>query len=352
MKKILIAAIVAVLIGGGYYIYHSRHADTLPEHIAGSNGRLELERFDVAALYGGRIERMAVDEGSEVKAGDVLAQLSADTSSARVEEALAGEAQAREAVSRAQAGVKQAREAAARADAQIAAHQQQLKVAQMELDNAAKLQGEQLVSSSETQRRRSQRDAAAAAVKAAQAAKAEAQAAMQQAQAGVGEAQAAVQRAQALVKNAQSADGDMSIKSPKNGRVEYRIANEGSVIGAGSKVVSLLDPSDVSMNIFLPNAQAGSLKVGDEARIVLDGLDAVLPAQVSFIATDAQFTPKAVETQNERAKLMFKVKLRIPAETALQYNRLLKGGMPGNGYVRTDPQAQWPQHLAVKLPPQ
>lgn len=352
MKKILIAAIAASVIIGGGYIYHSRHADNLPTHIVGSNGRLELERFDVATLYGGRIEKIVVDEGSEVQTGDVLAQLSADTSAARVEEALAGEAQAREAAARAQAGVKQAREAAARADAQIAAQQQQLKVAQMELDNAVKLQGEQLVSSSETQRRRAQRDGAVAGVQAAQAAKAEAQAAVQQAQAAVGEAQAAIQRAQALVKTAQSADGDMSIKSPKSGRVEYRIVSEGSVVGAGSKIVSLLDPSDVSMNIFLPNAQAGSLKVGDEARIVLDGIDAVLPAQIGFIATDAQFTPKAVETQNERAKLMFKVKLKMSAETALQYNRLLKGGMPGNGYVRTDAQQPWPQELAVRLPSQ
>ena len=92
------------------------------------------------------------------------------------------------------------------------------------------------------------------------------------------------------------------------------------------------------------------LKVGDEARIVLDGLDAVFPAKISFIATNAQFTPKAVETANERAKLMFKVKLKIPADIALKYNRLLKGGMTGNGYVRTNAQSGWPAELAVKLP--
>ena len=91
-------------------------------------------------------------------------------------------------------------------------------------------------------------------------------------------------------------------------------------------------------------------KVGDEARIKLDGLDAVFPAKISFIATEAQFTPKNVETANERAKLMFKVKLRIPKETALQYKGLLKGGMVGNGYVRTNGQQAWSADLAVKLP--
>ena len=89
--------------------------------------------------------------------------------------------------------------------------------------------------------------------------------------------------------------------------------------------------------------------MGDEARIVLDGIDAVFPANISFIATDAQFTPKNVETANERAKLMFKVKLKVPSETALKYNRLLKGGMTGNGYVRVG-QGDWSVDLAVKLP--
>ena len=267
-----------------------------------------------------------------------------------MEEAQAGELAAKEMVQRAQAGVKQAQEAVARADAQIAAQLQQQKLAQMELDNAGKMQSEDLVSPAETQRRRSQRDGAAAAVKAAQAAKAEALAAVRQAQAQVAEAQAGVSARQAQLKLAQSANNDMQITSPKDGVVEYKIAQVGNVVGSGSKVVSLLDFSDASMAVFLPTAQVGSLKVGDEARIKLDGLDAVFPAQISFIATEAQFTPKNVETANERAKLMFKVKLRIPKETALQYKGLLKGGMVGNGYVRTNGQQAWSADLAVKLP--
>ena len=335
MKKLLLpAAVIAALAAGAATYFRHQNGNTLPDNIAVSNGRLELERYDVASLYAGRVQNVLVDEGSEVKAGDVLAELSSDIASGKVEEAMAGESAARETVLR----------------AQIAAQQQQQKVAQMELDNAGRLQSEDLVSPAETQRRRSQRDGAAAAVKAAQAAKSEALAMVRQAQAGVAEAQAGVAARQAQVKTAESAQSDMKITSPKDGRVEYRIAETGSVIAAGSKVISLIDPSDASMNIFLPNAQAAVLKVGDEARIVLDGLDAVFPAKISFIATNAQFTPKAVETANERAKLMFKVKLKIPADIALKYNRLLKGGMTGNGYVRTNTQSGWPAELAVKLP--
>ncbi|XXQ67911.1 HlyD family secretion protein [Neisseriaceae bacterium B1] len=350
MKKLIIVVLIAAVAAGAFFVYQYKNRNALPEHIASSNGRLELQRYDVASLYAGRVAKLLVGEGSDVKAGDVVAQLSSDTTTNRVAEAQAGQLQADGAISRARAAEKQAREAVARADAQIAAQQQQLKVAQMELDNAIRLQREDLVSAAEVQRRRSQRDGAAAAVKAAQAAKSEAQAAVGQAQAGVSEAQAGSARAEALVKTAESANNDMNIISPKDGRVEYRLVEEGSVIGAGTKVVSVLDPNDVSMNIFLPNAAMARLKVGDEARIVLDGLDVVLPAKISFIATDAQFTPKAVETQEERAKLMFKVKLQVTTDTAQQLRGWLKGGMTGNGYVRTDSGKDWTADLAVKLP--
>ena len=142
----------------------------------------------------------------------------------------------------------------------------------------------------------------------------------------------------------------MNIRAPIAGRVEYTIAEAGNVVAAGSKVVSLLDPADVSMNIFLPTDSISRLKVNDEARIRLDGIDAVFPAKIKFIATDAQFTPKSVETVDERAKLMFKVKLQVPRETAVKYNRLLKGGLTGNGFVKTDDKGAWPAELAVRLP--
>lgn len=322
MKKLIVALLIAALAAGGWYAYNQQSQSGLPEGFAQSNGRLELNRFDIASLYPGRVQAVLVDEGGEVKEGDVLAELSSVTSASQLEAAKAQKQRAQEAV--------------ARADAEIKAYEQQHKVAQMELGNAQSLKRDELVSSAEVSKRLAARDGAAASVKAARAARAE--------------AVAAVAAAQAQINQAASANDDMTIRSPKAGRVEYKIAEVGSVIAAGSKVVSLLDPTDVSMNIFLPNAQAGRLKVGGEARIVLDSVNAVFPAKISFIATEAQFTPKSVETQNEREKLVFRVKLKIPADTALRYKGLLKGGMTGNGYVRTDDAAQWPSELAVKLP--
>ncbi len=83
------------------------------------------------------------------------------------------------------------------------------------------------------------------------------------------------------------------LKAPRRGRVEYKLVQSGEVVAAGAPIVTLLDLSDVSMTVFLPARDAGRLALGDEARIVLDPApDYVVPATVSFVAAEAQFTPK------------------------------------------------------------
>ena len=350
MRKVLLIVLLAAAAGGGWWLYQQQESTALPDFVFHSNGRLELNRLDVASLYPGRVERVLVAEGDAVKANEVLVELSSAQSSGQLAAAQAATLRAAELVQRARAGVTQAQQAVARADAEIAAYRQQQKVAKLELDNAKQMRREDLVSASELAKRQADFERATASVKAAQAARAEAQAVVAQGQAAVAEAEAGVKQATAQADTAASADADMAIRSPLTARVEYRLVEPGTVIGAGSRVISLLDPADVSMNVFLPNATVGGLRVGDEARLVLDGIDAVFPAQVSFIASEAQFTPKAVETADEREKLVFRVKLKVPAEVAQRYDRLLKGGMTGDGYVRRDSTQAWPLALEVRLP--
>ena len=69
-----------------------------------------------------------------------------------------------------------------------------------------------------------------------------------------------------------------------------------------------------------------------------------------FVATDAQFTPKSVETAEERQKLMFRVKLQGEPKVLDKYHRFVKTGVRGLGFVRTDPKIAWPEELLVKLP--
>ena len=350
MRKVLLAVLLAAAAGGGWWLYQQQESTALPDFVFHSNGRLELNRLDVASLYPGRVERVLVAEGDAVKANEVLVELSSAQSSGQLAAAQAATLRAAELVQRARAGVTQAQQAVARADAEIAAYRQQQKVAKLELDNAKQMRREDLVSASELAKRQADFERATASVKAAQAARAEAQAAVAQGQAAVAEAEAGVKQATAQADTAASADADMAIRSPLAARVEYRLVEPGTVIGAGSRVISLLDPADVSMNVFLPNATVGGLRVGDEARLVLDGIDAVFPAQVSFIASEAQLTPKAVQTADEREKLVFRVKLKVPADVAQRYDRLLKGGMTGDGYVRRDSSQAWPLALEVRLP--
>ena len=134
-------------------------------------------------------------------------------------------------------------------------------------------------------------------------------------------------------------------------RVETRNAQPGEVLGAGGKVLTLDDLSDVYMYVFLPTESVGKVALGSEARIVLDAVpDYPIRAVVSFVSPNAQFTPKTVETAQERHNLTFRVKLQIPKERLRLYEQFVKAGVPGMGYVRLDPTVDWPPQLQWKDP--
>ena len=133
--------------------------------------------------------------------------------------------------------------------------------------------------------------------------------------------------------------------------MQYRLARAGEVVAAGQRVLTILDLNDVYMTIYLPAKEAGQLALGDEARTILDPVPQyVFPSTISFVATEAQFTPKSVETAEEREKLMFRVKLQADPEVLKKYHRQVKTGVRGLGFVRTDPKVPWPAELTVKLP--
>jgi HlyD family secretion protein len=131
--------------------------------------------------------------------------------------------------------------------------------------------------------------------------------------------------------------------------VQYRIAEPGEVVPDGGRVLNLVDLTDVYMTFYLPTEQAGRVALGTEARIVLDALpNDLIPASITFVADVAQFTPKTVETAEERQKLMFRLKAQIPPELLRKYLRMVKTGLPGVAYVRLDPNAEWPASLKGK----
>jgi HlyD family secretion protein len=133
--------------------------------------------------------------------------------------------------------------------------------------------------------------------------------------------------------------------------VQYRVAEPGEVLDAGGVVLNLVDLADVYMTFFLPTQDAGRVAIGTEIRLVLDAAPQyVIPSRASFVADVAQFTPKTVETAEERQKLMFRIRAQIPPDLLREHIRQVKTGLPGMAYVRLDPQAEWPPELQARIP--
>lgn len=297
--------------------------EKLPAEITATNGRLEAEQVLVSAKFAGRVTQVLVEEGQTVDAGAVVARM--DT--AELDAQLLG----------AVAQVRRAERSAAEAEAAIAQRESERILARQEYERAATLADRGFGTVQQRDQRRSQLDATEAAYRAANA--------------SLDAANASADAARADVARIQSLLADAVLVAPRRGRVEYKLVQSGEVVAAGAPIVTLLDLSDVYMTVFVPARVAGRISLKDEARIILDPApEFTIPAAVSFVATEAQFTPKTVETADEREKLMFRVKLRIAPALLKQYEPMVKIGVRGMAYVRTSSAIPWPASLTVKLP--
>jgi HlyD family secretion protein len=166
------------------------------------------------------------------------------------------------------------------------------------------------------------------------------------------QAQNAIKAAEAKVEQIKSMISELTLVSPREGKVQYQLARAGDSVAAGAPIMTLVDLADVYMTVFLRAADAGKLAFGDEARLILDAApDYVVPAAVGFVASDSQAAPKAVETKDDLAKLMLRVDLKIDPQVVETYYGKVETGLRGAGFVRTRPDAKWPADLQVKLPP-
>jgi HlyD family secretion protein len=297
--------------------------EKLPEGIVKTNGRIEATQVDVAAKYPGRLVDVTVEEGSEVKAGQVVGRVSSPEYEAQLRAA--------------QSNVERAKHAMAEAESLIAQRNAALTAAKSDFERGEQLIKNQTITQQTFDQRRRNYEGA--------------QAGVQGATAQRDQAAAAIKSAEAEVERIESVLHDLILVSPRTGRVQYQLARNGEVVAAGGKVLTILDLQDVYMTIFLPAAASAKLEIGGEARIILDPAPQyVVPALVSFVAPDAQFTPKTVETAEEREKLMFRVKLKLDALVLKQFDRRVKTGVRGLGVVRTNAATAWPEDLQVKLP--
>ncbi|SFJ59067.1 HlyD family secretion protein [Bosea sp. OK403] len=346
----LLAGVAACLAIGGYFAWQVLKPGGLPEGIAGGNGRIEAVEIDISTRVSGRIKEILASEGDFVTVGQVIAQMDTEQLQAQRSEAEAGLQRAVIAIDTARSLVTQREAERETAQAIIAQREAELDAARRKLHRSEQLSERGNVSEQVLDDDRARAQGATAAVGAAKAQLAASEAAISSARSQVVSAEASTVAARATVRRIDADIDDSALKAPRDGRVQYRVAQPGEVLSAGGRVLNLVDLSDVYMTFFLPTAQAGRVAIGSEVRLVLDAAASyVIPATVSFVADVAQFTPKTVETVEERQKLMFRVKARIAPELLRKYIQRVKTGLPGMAYVRLDPQAQWPALLQGPL---
>jgi HlyD family secretion protein len=351
LKKPWVVVAILVVVVGGFYAWQAWKPSALPKGIVGSNGRIEAVEVDIATKIPGRVKNILVHEGDYVHAGQELATMDTATLNAQLNQAKAELERARIAVRTANDLVTQRGAEKAAAEAVVAQRQAQLDAASKRLKRTSGLATKGTVSAQTADDDKATYQGAKAGVSAAKAQVAAADAALGYAQSNVVSAQAGVEAAEATVARIKADIDDGTLRAPRDGRVQYRVAEPGEILAAGGVVLNLVDLTDVYMTFYLPTASAGRVALGSEARIVLDAAPQyVIPAKISFVADVAQFTPKTVETAEERQKLMFRIKARIPADVLRKYIRTVKTGLPGMAYVRVESKAQWPANLEVRLP--
>ncbi len=303
--------------GAGYYVWKLAHPP-LPAGISVGNGRIEADEVDIDTKFVGRVAELSVDIGDMVAPGQVLARM--DTSDIQ------------QSLSKSEAQVQQAQRAIDEAQADLVQQATQRKLAEQEMERTRALLKNGWTTQEVADQRQQQLDGAIAGFNAANARVLASRHALEAAEHDAGFYKVEI--------------ADNTLVAPKPGRIQYRLSNIGEVLPAGGKVFTMLDLSYVYMDIYLPTLEAGKVKIGTDARIVLDAYSGhPIPAKVSFIASQAQFTPKTVETQTERDKLMFRIRLRIDQERLRAHADAIRSGLPGLGYVRSDPAVEWPGDL-------
>ena len=338
-RKVLIAATLLILAAGAGFAWaeytgtdvrtaladawHKLTGHDVPEGFALTHGRIEATKVFITTKYQGRIESVLAREGDTVEVGQVLARMDTRTLKAQLRQA--------------EAHIERAKEAKATASAVLAQRKAELMFYESDAERQKRLSENQTTS-------RQEYESADAKWKAGQAA-------YQAAKSQVVEAEATIQAALADADRLRVDIEDGDLVSPRRGRIQYRLAEPGEVLASGGRVLDSIDLTDVYMLFYLPEAEAGKVTTGAEARLILDALpDAVIPATVYFVAPEAQFTPKTVETRTERQKLAFQVRARIDPELLRKYEAYVRTGLPGVIYVRLDPATQWPQRLQVHIP--
>lgn len=275
-------------------------------------GYVEGEYVYVAAPLGGELMGLAVERGQVVTNEQPLFRLESAAEAAAVRESESRLAQSRERLANLRKGLRPSELAAL--EAQLARAQANLVLARNELERGERLSADQVISPAELDAARARRDAEAAQVKALEAELETARLGAREdeiraAESDVASLSAALERARWALDQKQQA-------APTNALVHDTFYRRGEYVPGGAPVVALLPPANRKVRFFVPEPELAGIKVGALVRVLLDGMPDPVPAEITYISTQAEFTPPVLYSQENRAKLVFMIEARPGAEHA------------------------------------
>ncbi|HYN41087.1 MAG TPA: efflux RND transporter periplasmic adaptor subunit [Thermoanaerobaculia bacterium] len=274
------------------------------------NGRIEARTVDLAPKIAGRVVEVKFREGDRVKAGDLLVLLDLGETSLSVErdrEAL-GSAEAR--LEDLRAGSRSQEVASAEAD--VADKRAIVDLARKELSRQEALMARKVGIPRDLDRARTELARAEAMQKASQERLALAREGSRRFQKD--QALSDVKRAQTVVKQSETVAREAEIRSPADGVILHRMAEPGLLLGAGQPALTMAFADRLYVRAFIPETKLGRVRQGMPAQVSVDSFPGKLfPAHVTEISPDAEFTPKAVETREERVNLVYAAKVDLDA---------------------------------------
>ncbi len=288
-----------------------------------ASGTVEAVDAELGFTVAGRIESVLVQEGDTVKAGAELARLDRSETLSRREQAAAQVMGAQAALRELERGARVEEVAQARAAAQAAADQ--LADAQRDFDRTKALLAQALVS-------QQQYDKATTVLDVARSQDRQAREALRMVEAGprrerIDAARATLAAAQAAVHTFDATLANMVVRAPFPGTVTVRHHEPGEIVTAGAAAVTLLNRAERWVKVYVPETRLGAVRIGQPASITSDTFKGrAYGGEVMYISSEAEFTPKTVQTREERVKLVYAVKVRVTGDPGFE----LKPGMPAD----------------------
>lgn len=318
MKKIVIPVVLllACAVIAGQFWWKRTHPE--PTQLT-LYGNVDIREVEMAFRQSGRIARLNYDEGTPVRAGDVLAELDPQPFADAVAVAEANKAQAQAEFQKLTAGSRP--QEIAQAEQTVVQAEAAMTEAQRQFDRQSRLFSGHAITQSAFDASRSIRDQAQAALAAAkETLSLRREGARKE---DIAAAKARVDAADAQLAQTRTALADTRLVAPSDALVSARLREVGSMVGASLPVYTLSLQEPVYIRAYVSEPQLPRLQPGASVRVHADGAAESLDGTVGYISPRAEFTPKSVETKELRTDLVYRVRIIVPGGA-----RLLRQGMP------------------------